>query len=194
VSGQNPDGTSYEGTVEIRVVNGIVGLEWKIGDTVTHGVGAMVGMTLGVALDDGLAIYRLFGQSEGQSLIGVWASAGSSEVNNEAILIGNADMKQADIEPESLNGTYHSIRKTSGGQLAGRATISGDAIAKSVRWTLAGETSECQALALGEGIAILSPNGISVLEKRGDSLDGGFVSKELKGVQADTLTPVKPSR
>jgi hypothetical protein len=189
VSGQNPDGSLYEGTVEIRVVNGVVGLEWKIGDSVSHGVGAMVGMTLGVALDDGLAIYRLFGQSEGQSLIGVWSSAGASDVNNEAILIGNADMKQADIAPESLNGTYNSTRKTDGGQLAGRASISGDEIAKSVSWSMGQATAECQALALGEGIAILSPNGISVLEKRGDSLVGGFVGKELKGVQSETLTP-----
>jgi len=193
VSGQNPDGSPYEGTVEISFVNGVVGLQWKIGDSVSLGVGAMVGMTLGVVLEDGLAIYRLFGQSEGQSLIGVWAMAGSPGVNNEAILIGNADMKQADITPESLNGTYSSIRKVDDGQIAGRATISGDEIAKSVSWTLAEKTLECQALALSEGIAILSPDGISVLEKRGDSLKGSFVGKLGLSIEAETLTQVNPS-
>lgn len=189
VSGQNPDGSSYEGTVEIRVVNGVVGLEWKIGESVSLGVGAMVGMALGVALENGLAVYQMFGQSDGVSLIGVWAAAGSSDVNNEAILIGNAEMKQADIMPERLNGTFRSIRKVDGDQLTGSATIAGDEIAKSVIWTLAGETSECQALALGAGIAILSPSGISVLEKHGDSLKGSFVSKLGISVEAETLIP-----
>ncbi len=30
VVGKNPDGSTYKGTVEIRVVNGVVGLEWKV--------------------------------------------------------------------------------------------------------------------------------------------------------------------
>jgi len=84
--------------VEITVADGVVELEWKIAGAVSHGKGALVGMTLGVALDDGLAVYRLVGQAEGQSLIGIWSGAGFGSVGGEdAILIGNADLTEADF-------------------------------------------------------------------------------------------------
>jgi hypothetical protein len=76
--GRNPDGSSYKGTVKIEVTDGLVELEWKIAGAVSHGKGALVGMTLGVALDSGLALYRLVPQAEGQSRIGIWSTAGAT--------------------------------------------------------------------------------------------------------------------
>lgn len=187
VTGQNPDGSSYEGAAEIRVVNGVVGVEWKIGKTVSHGQGLMIGMTLGLALDDGLAIYRLFGQSEGQSLIGVWSSAGSEKTNGEAILIGNPDMTQAEIEPVAINGSYVSVRQSEDGPIKSKVVISGGDLVKSVRWTdSAGETTTCQALALGEAIAVLTPTGLSVLSKHID--DSGGVSLVGRALNHDGST------
>jgi len=174
VTGNNPDGSSYEGTVEVRVVNGIVGLEWKIGNSVSHGQGVLVGQTLGVALDDGLAIYRIVGQSEGQSLIGVWAVAGSNTPNQETILVGNADMTKANFPTEALNGRYTAIRDVAGGPLRVPLTISGSDLTKKVLWKGEDGTATCQGLALRDGLAILTPTGLSVFEKRTE--DGGYVS------------------
>lgn len=173
VTGKNPDGSAYKGTAEIRVVNGVVGIEWKIGKTISHGQGLLVGQTLGIALDDGLAIYRLFGQSEGQSLIGVWSGANSEKTNNEAILIGNADMTQAAVDPVPINGKYVSLREVADGQIESSVTIAGGEIAKAVRWTDSnGKTAKCQGLALGEGFAVLTPSGLSVLTRHVDNSGG----------------------
>lgn len=176
VSGQNPNGTAYQGTVEIRVVNGLVGMEWKIGDTVSHGNGVLVGTTLGVALDDGVAIYQIVGQSEGLSLIGLWAAAGSSTCNDEAILIENADMTRTDFPPAKINGDYRSLREVGDGQIEGSVTISGGDNSKKVLWNTNGKSEKCQGLSLGDGLAILTPNGLSVLTKQSDSLEGQFVT------------------
>jgi len=194
VVGKNPDGSTYKGTVEIRVVNGIVGLEWKIADSVSHGQGLLVGTTLGIALDDGIAIYKLYGQSEGQSLIGVWSSAGSSAVNEEAILIGNPDMTQASVEAEKINGQYLLLREISDGQVEGKLSISGGEIAKKAVWSIGGQTAQCQGLALSDGFAVLTPDGISVYEKLLDnSGEASLVGRALSGrgeVHSESLSPV----
>jgi len=181
VTGKNPDGTTYQGTAEIRVVNGVVGIEWKIGKTISHGQGLMVGQTLGIALDDGLAIYRFYGQSEGQSLIGVWSGAGSEKTNHEAILIGDADMTQATADPVPINGKFVSLREVADGQIESSVTISGGENAKVVRWTDSdGKTTKCQGLALGEALAVLTPTGLSVLTKHVDDHGGvSFVGRAL---------------
>ncbi len=193
--GRNPDGTAYKGTVEIRVVNGVIGLEWKIGSTVSHGTGVLVGSTLGVALDSGLSIYRIVGQSEGISLIGIWSTAGSAATNADSILLGNADMTQAKFEAEKLNGKYLSLREVNDSQIEGKATISGGEFAKKVLWTSGDETTKCQALALGDGLAVLTPTGLSVYEKQLDN--GGnttLVGTALTGkgkTYPETLSPTE---
>ena len=195
VRGRNPKGSSYEGNVKIQVVDGVVEIEWKIAGSVSHGRGALVGTTLGVALDDGLALYRVVGQAEGQSLIGIWSSAGSTATGEEAILIGNADMTQADFPVEESNGDYISLREVEDGQVEGKVAISGGEKIKKVLWTVGEKTTKCQALALGEGLAILTPDGVSVLEKHLDnggnaSLAGVAVPGKGK-LQSETLSPAQ---
>ena len=187
VSGTNPDGSTYKGTVKIRVANGLVGLEWKIGSSVSHGRGILVGQTLGVALDDGIAIYRIIGQAEGQSLIGFWSGAGSPVTNPEAILIGNADMTQANLPAEQINGKYTSLREVDDGQVEGSVKISGGEIAKTALWKIGNKSSKCQGLALSDGLAILTPSGLSVFTKRGDSLEGQSVTQKGKICQESLI-------
>jgi hypothetical protein len=160
VSGHNPDGTKYQGTVEIREKNGLLLLQWKIGKQVSTGKGVLVGMTLGVALENGLALYKIVGQSEGQSLIGFWSSQGSSVVNQEAILIGNADITEAKFPLEKINGTYQAR-----GGVGGKLTISGGDVAKQILWNIDGKISNCQGLALSDGLAFISSQGLAVFEK-----------------------------
>ena len=193
VIGRNPNGTSYKGSVEIRVVDGVVELDWTIAGAVYHGRGALVGMTLGVALDDGLALYRVVGQSEGLSLIGIWANSGSATAGGDVILIGNADMTEADFPVEESNGEYVSLREVENGQVEGKVAISGGEKVKKVLWTAGEKTTKCQALALGEGLAILTPTGVSVFEKHLDndgnaSLVGLAVSRKGE-IQSESLSP-----
>jgi hypothetical protein len=188
VSGKNLDGSTYKGTVKIRVANGLVGLEWKIGSSVSHGRGILVGQTLGVALDDGIAIYRIIGQAEGQSLIGFWSGAGSPVTNPEAILIGNADMTQANLPAEQINGKYTSLREVDDGQVEGSVKISGGEIAKTALWKIGNKSSKCQGLALSDGLAILTPSGLSVFTKRGDSLEGQSMTQKGKICQESLIT------
>ncbi len=193
--GFNPDGTIYKGTVEIRVVKGVVGLEWKIGNTVSHGNGVLVGSTLGIALDSGLAIYRIVGQSEGISLIGIWSLPGSTATNKDAIVIGNADMTQAQFDIEKFNGKYLSLREVQDSQIEGSATIYGGDFAKKVLWSNGDKTAQCQALALSDGLAVLTPSGLSVYEKHLDN-DGNasLVGTALTGkgqTYSETLSPTE---
>jgi hypothetical protein len=172
VTGRNPDGTAYKGSMEIRVVKGVVGVAWKIGKTVSHGQGVLVGGTLGVALDSGVAIYKLVGQSEGQSLIGLWSGAGSATTNHEAVLIGNAGLTTAQFGPSAVNGKYLSLREVGDSQIESTVTISGDKPARQVLWNGNGKKTKCQAIALGDGLAILTPTGLSVYEKQTDNSGG----------------------
>jgi len=191
--GRNPDGSSYKGTVKIEVTDGLVELEWKIAGAVSHGKGALVGMTLGVALDSGLALYRLVPQAEGQSLIGIWSTAGSTTHGDDAIVIANADITEAEFPVEEHNGEYLSLREVEDGQVEGNATISGGEKLKQVSWTVGEKTTKCQALALGEGLAVLTPSGLSVFEKHIDnegnaSLVGLSMTSD-GAFQSETLSP-----
>jgi len=176
VHGKNPDGTAYKGEVAIRAKNGLLLLQWKIGKDVSHGTGVLVGNILGVALDNGVAIYQIVGQSEGISLLGCWATEGSSTPCGEAILIGEADITKADFPVEKINGEYRSLRESGDEQIEGDVTISGGDTSKKVLWTLGGNTAKCQGLALGDGLAVISPTGLSVFSKQGDSLEGRTVT------------------
>ncbi len=179
VTGMNPSGSTYKGEVTIRVVDGVVNMEWKTSGQISRGRGVLVGMTLGVALDNGLAIYRIFGQSEGISLIGFWATSGSTTPGREAIRIGNADMTEATFAPKNLNGTYTFLREVSHGQLEGTVVISGGEIAKSISWqTGNAKPLKGQGLAVDDALAILTPAGLSVLENPGESLEGMFLTKD----------------
>lgn len=183
VVGHNPDGSTYKGQVEIKLANGMVGLEWKIGKTVSHGIGAFVGQTLGLALDDGIAIYKLVGQSEGQSLIGVWSGAGSPKANKDGILIGNADMTDANFDHEPLNGKYMTLREVKDGQIETFVTITGEGQGKTVVWNENGKKTKVQGIAIADAFAVLTPSGVAVYEKHVDkdgnvSLIGATVSHE----------------
>jgi hypothetical protein len=183
VVGHNPDGSTYKGQVEIKLANGMVGLEWKIGKTVSHGIGVLVGQTLGLALDDGIALYKLVGQSEGQSLIGVWSGAGSPSVNKDAILIGNADMTDANFDHEPLNGKYMTLREVKDGQIETFVTVAGEGHGKKVMWDENGKKTKVQGIAIADAFAVLTPSGVAVYEKRVDkdgnvSLVGATVSHE----------------
>lgn len=190
VQGKNPDGTAYKGEVEIRIKSGLVLLQWKIGKDVSHGTGVVVGNTLGVSLDNGVAIYQIVGHSGGLSLLGCWATEGSSTSCGEAILVGEGVITKANFPTEKFNGEYRSLRESGDAQVEGTVTISGGDTSKKVLWATGGKTAKCQGLALGDGLAIISPAGLSVFSRQGDALEGRSVTSG-GGISQESLIPIQ---
>ena len=195
--GTNPDGSKYEGTVTIRCKNGLVLMEWEIAGKKSHGTGLLEGMTLGVALDDGLAIYQVFPQDEGFSLIGRWAAEDSQDASDEVILTGDADMKKAKIPISKFNGSYRWARESSGdSQDEGTAIISGGDASKDVRWTLGKKVVQGQGLALGEGLAAIRPDGLAVYRLQQDKKRHPFLAghslRKPATICNESLTPEEP--
>lgn len=175
--GTNPDGSKYEGTVTLRVKKGLVLMEWDIDGKTSHGTGLLEGMTLGVALDDGLAVYHIFPQAEGFSLIGRWAAEGAEEASGEVILIGDGDIEKAKIPVSKMNGSYDWVRESSGdSQEEGTAKISGGDVSKTVRWSLGKKAIPGQGLALGDGLAVIRPDGLAVYQLLRDGDNHPYLS------------------
>ncbi len=194
VVGKNTDGETYEGEVEIQVADGVVDLKWTIAGKVSQGQGLFVGQTLGVVFDDGLAIYRLYGQSDGQSLIGMWVNNDSTEPTGETILIGNADMTSATVDSPEINGRYLVLREVADGQIEGSVILSGSEAVKRVAWTFDEKTSRLPGLAIGDGLVALSPAGLSVYERHLDNSGQAFLAGRILlhdgGIANESLSPL----
>ena len=195
--GTNPDGSKYEGTITIRCKNGLLLMEWEIAGKKSHGTGLLEGMTLGVALDDGVAIYQVFPQDAGFSLIGRWAAEGSEDASDEAILTGNADMKKARISVSKFNGSYTWLRESSGdSQDEGTAKITGGDANKTVRWILGKKVVPGQGLALGDGLAVIRPDGLAVYQLQHDKKNhpclSGHSLRKPATICQESLTPEDP--
>lgn len=194
VSGRNPDGSAYEGEVTVRVKDGLVLMQWKIGEREIFGTGVVVGMTLGVALQGGVAIYGAVPQAEGMSLVGLWSQEGSGEASEETIFVGNADVTDAQFEVEAFNGTYTALRqRADGSQEEERIVIAGEDIVKTLTVGSGERVQKAEGLALGDGLAAITPDGLMVLNLRaGDEgqrdLSGVMVSGD-GSVSAVSLVP-----
>lgn len=76
--GQNPDGSSYAGSVEITQQGPAVKVVWRIGAETYRGVGDIEGRTITVDWGDTTpVIYEV--QADG-TLMGTWAGGAASEV------------------------------------------------------------------------------------------------------------------
>jgi hypothetical protein len=179
VSGRNPDGSAYKGEVTVRVKDGLVLMQWKAGERETFGTGVVVGMTLGVALQGGMAIYGAVPHADGMSLVGLCSKEGSGEASEETIFVGNADVTDAEFEVAAFNGTYTALReKADGSQDEERIVIAGEDIVKTLTVGSGERVQKAEGLALGDGLAAITPDGLMVLNLRGGD-DG---QKDLSGV------------
>ena len=74
-AGKNPDGTPYEGFVEIRKLEGTFRVRWTLQDAAITGVGIYSGGVFAVSYFGGapaVAVYKV----EGEQLIGEWTMGG----------------------------------------------------------------------------------------------------------------------
>ncbi len=168
VSGRNPDGSSYQGEVTARVKDGLVLLQWKIGGHEMFGTGVVVGMTLGVALQGGVAVYGAVPQAEGMSLVGLWSQEGSGQASEETIFVGKADVTDAHFEVADSNGIYTALRERDGGsEDKERMVIAGGDVVKTLTVGTGERVQKEEGLALGDGLAAIMPDGLMVLNWRG---------------------------
>ena len=191
--GSNPDGSTYDGSITIRCKQGLVFMEWDIGGKKSHGTGLLEGMTLGVALDDGVAIYQVSPQDDGYALVGRWASEGAEEANDEVILTGKAERKKSKLPAPKINGTYSWLRVSGDTKNEGSAEISGGTACKTVSWTVGKKSIPGQGLALGDGLAVIRPDGLAVYqiqpgEESRPALEGHSV-RESEKISTESLTP-----
>ena len=168
VSGRNPDGSTYEGEVTVRVKDGLVLMQWNVGENEMFGTGAVAGMTLGVALQGGVAVYGAVPQAEGLSLVGLWSREGSGEASEETIFVGPADVTDAQFEVKDFNGTFTaSGRKPDGSPNEERVVIAGGDVVKTLTVGTGERVQKAEGLALGDGLAAIMPDGLMVLNWRG---------------------------
>jgi hypothetical protein len=167
VSGRNPDGSAYQGEVTVRLKEGLLLMQWKIGENEVSGTGVVVGMTLGVALPGGVAVYGAVPQAEGLSLVGLWSREGSGEASEETIFVGQADVTDAQFEVKDFNGTFKVLGgKADGSQGEERVVIAGEDILKTLTVGSGERVQKAEGLALGSGLAAIMPDGLMVLNQR----------------------------
>ncbi len=80
VTGTNPDGRPYQGTLRIQPQGEVYVLLWETGGTSIEGVGLLRGNILSAGWDCGVVTYSVL---EDGSLEGVWALCGESRVGTE---------------------------------------------------------------------------------------------------------------
>lgn len=167
VSGRNPDGSAYQGEVTVRVKDGLVLMQRKTGEREMSGTGVVVGLTLGVALQGGVAIYGAVPQAEGVSLAGLWSQEGSGEASEETILVGKAGVAGAQFEAADFNGTYTArSERGDGSGNEERMVIAGEAIVKTLTVGSGERVQKAEGLALGDALAAITPDGLMVLNLR----------------------------
>ena len=194
--GRNPNGAAYEGTVTIRAKGGLLLFQWTIGDTVTHGTGLLEDMTVGVALENGLAIYQAVPQAEGISLIGLWKTQGAKTASEETILVGNADSTNAKFEVRDVDGAYDFRREGPGeATVNGMVKISGREVVKAFEFQSDDGNFDGEGLALGDGLAVITPDGLAVYaiepEANGQERFAGESVNAKGQVAKETLVPDK---
>jgi hypothetical protein len=165
--------------VTVRVKDGLVLMQWKVGETEMFGTGVVVGMTLGVALQGGVAIYGAMPQAEGLSMVGLWSREGSGEASEETIFVGQADVTNTEFEVKDFNGTFTaSSGNSEGSSNEERVIIAGGDVVKTLTVGTGERVQKAEGLALGDGLAAIMPDGLMVLNWRG----GEDERKALSGV------------
>jgi hypothetical protein len=80
VTGTNPDGRPYHGTLTIEVRGEAYLLVWEVGSTSIEGVGLRRGTVFSAGWDCGVVTYQVL---EDGRLEGIWALCGGSSVGTE---------------------------------------------------------------------------------------------------------------
>lgn len=80
VTGTNPSGTPYRGTLTVERLGNTYALTWETGGIIIEGVGLLQGGILSAGWDCGVITYRI--QEDG-SMEGIWALCGEGRTGTE---------------------------------------------------------------------------------------------------------------
>lgn len=176
------DGGIYEGTVRISATNNIVTMEWNRGGEITRGRGLLIGTTLGVSREGGLALYQVVPQAEGKTLVGVWSSENSERAGSETIRIGSPDQPNSRFSSPRINGNYvGTLQGQPGVNISANVAVTGDDALKSVKVTADGTVVQGRGLQLSNSFATAVSGGVGVFQVEGEGkdlrLDGRFIDR-----------------
>jgi hypothetical protein len=165
VSGRHADGSAYEGEVAVRVQDGLVLMQWKSGGRDLSGTGVLTGRTLGVAWQDGVGVYRVLPQDQGWALVGLRLREGSAEAGKETVMAGDTDVTGAEFRARDHNGVF---TVEGGSPDRDRIVMAGGETVKTLTFGSGERVQKEEGLALGNGLAAITPLGLMVLERRPD--------------------------
>ncbi|PTX95304.1 hypothetical protein DB345_13585 [Spartobacteria bacterium LR76] len=176
------DGRIYEGAVRIDAHGNIVTMEWNCGGQVTQGRGLLIGTTLGVSREGGLALYQIVPQAEGKTLVGVWSSENSERAGSETIRIGSPEQPSFRFSPARINGNYvGTLQGQPGVHVSAKVAVTGDDTLKSVKVTTDGTVVQGRGLLLANSFATAVSGGVGVFQVEGEGrdlrLDGRFIDR-----------------
>jgi hypothetical protein len=195
-TGRNADGSEYEGKVVIRAKDGLLLFQWTVGETVTHGTGLIADMTVGVALENGVAIYQAVPQADGISLIGLWKTQGAEKPTEETIFVGNADTTNAEFAVRDIDGEWDFTRELPDDEpMTGGVTISGGDVVKKLEFLFPDGNMDGEGLLLGDGLAVITSDGLSVFAITADADGAEFFAGESVNADGKVLTEtLKPAK
>jgi hypothetical protein len=80
VTGNNPDGSAYSGTITVTKAGLVWRVVWKAGDQTINGTALIMNGVLAVGYDGGVGIYR----PQGNGWVGEWAERGQTAIGKES--------------------------------------------------------------------------------------------------------------
>jgi hypothetical protein len=105
ITGTNPSGTSYTGTLDVVKNGDVYGMTWQIGSDTQVGTGIASDTELAASFpSSNCAVGVYVEKSVAKTLDGVWAAPNGTTVNTETAVINNADQSQG-ILHFNLSGT-----------------------------------------------------------------------------------------
>src|SRR5579864_811969 len=155
VTGTNPSGTTYTGTLAISASKAALTnatayqLNWTFGSDQSVGLGVLYGNTLGVTFGTNncvLSIYDIENQAKDGSVTGIWSNISTQNFGSEKVTFdkslatdhADAQYKVAGTNPD--NSTY-----------TGQLTIEGYGLLYDLTWVVGSDTTS------GVGLLLPSP-------------------------------------
>jgi hypothetical protein len=80
VTGSNPDGSAYSGTITVTKAGLVWRVVWKAGDQTVNGTALIMNGVLAVGYEGGVGVYR----AQGNGWVGEWAERGQTAIGKES--------------------------------------------------------------------------------------------------------------
>ena len=170
VTGTNPSGTTYTGSLQISPSKGTVAngtayqLAWKFGSDTSAGLGVLYNsntfaVTFGTS-DCVLNIYDIQNNSNSNSVSGIWANISAQNFGTETLTFDKSTASDHIAATYKVDGT-----NPDNSTYSGTMTLDGYGLLYDLSWTIAGQTNQGVGLLLANPQAIIAANVASASAK-----------------------------